>query len=78
MAKRKKGTESKHPRKWISRVLFLLLAIGGVAAWQWRGTLWAYKTAPSFTLQASNGRLISLGDYRGKQEVVIIFYMGAG
>ena len=54
------------------------MVIGGILAWQWRAALWAYKTAPSFTLQASNGRLISLSDYRGKQEVVIIFYMGAG
>ena len=77
-----KGTESnrssKRRRKWITGVLVLLVAIGGIAAWQWKGTLWAYKKAPSFTLQASNGQLISLSDYRGKQEVVVIFYMGAG
>lgn len=79
---RQKGTESnrssKRHRKWITRVLLLLLAVGGIAAWQWKGTLWAYKTAPSFSLQASNGQLISLSDYRGKQEVIVIFYMGAG
>lgn len=82
MERREKGTKSnrssKRRRKWISRMLLLLLAIVAVAAWQWRSTLWAYKTAPSFTLQASNGQFISLSDYRGKQEVVIIFYMGAG
>jgi len=82
MEKRQRGTQSnrssKRRRRWISRVSFLLVVISGFLAWQWRNTLWAYKPAPSFTLQASNGRLISLGDYRGKQEVVIIFYMGAG
>ena len=65
-------------RKWIVAAFLSLALIGIVAAWKWNGTLWAYKQAPSFTLQASNGQLISLRDYLGKQEVVIIFYMGAG
>ena len=64
-------------RKWIVGTLLVLAVIGAGAAW-WNGILWAYKVAPSFTLQASNGQLISLRDYLGKQEVVIIFYMGAG
>lgn len=65
-------------RKLIVGVVLSLLAVGAIAAWQWKGTLWAYKTAPSFTLQASTGRLVSLRDYLGNQEVVLIFYMGAG
>jgi len=65
-------------RKWIVAAVLSLALIGAVAAWKWNGTLWAYKSAPSFTLQASNGQLVSLRDYLGKQEVVIIFYMGAG
>jgi len=68
----------RRPRKWIVAAVLLLALIGAIAVWKWNGTLWAYKAAPSFTLQASNGRLISLRDYLGKQEVVIIFYMGAG
>lgn len=58
-----------------------ILAFGiaaGIAAWQWPGTLWGYKKAPSFTLQASTGRAISLEDFRGKKDVVLIFYMGSG
>lgn len=65
-------------RKWIVAAGFSLTLIGAVAAWHWNGNLWGYKTAPSFTLQASTGQLVSLRDYLGKQEVVIIFYMGAG
>ena len=65
-------------RRWVVAVVLVLALLGIVAAWKWNGTLWAYKAAPSFTLQASNGQLISLRDYLGKQEVVIIFYMGAG
>ena len=64
-------------RKWIVGTLLVLTVIGAGAAW-WNGILWAYKQAPSFTLQASTGQLVSLRDYLGKQEVVIIFYMGAG
>jgi hypothetical protein len=69
---------SRHRKKWIVGTLLALVASGAIAAWWSKGTLWASKVAPSFTLQASNGQLVSLKDYLGKQEVVIIFYMGAG
>lgn len=49
-----------------------------IAAWQWPAMLWGYKNAPSFTLQSSTGPPVSLEDFRGKKEVVLIFYMGAG
>ncbi len=65
-------------RKWIFRTLLAFMVIGGIAAWQWKGSLWAYKKAPSFTMQASTGQLVSLQDYLGKRVVVLIFYMGAG
>jgi hypothetical protein len=65
-------------KNWIFRTLVALAIIGGIAAWQWPGTLWGYKSAPSFTLQSSTGRAVSLVDFRGKKEVVLIFYMGAG
>lgn len=68
----------KRRRKWIVAAVLSLALSGAVAAWKWNGTLWAYKVAPSFTLQASTGQLVSLRDYHGRQEVVIIFYMGAG
>ena len=60
-------------------VVILAAGIGaGVAAWQWPGMLWGYKKAPSFFLQSSTGRAVSLEEFRGKKEVVLIFYMGAG
>lgn len=65
-------------RKWIVGAVVSIVLISAIAAWHWNGNLWGYRVAPSFTLQASNGQLISLRDYLGKQEVVIIFYMGAG
>ncbi|MGH7825835.1 MAG: peroxiredoxin family protein [Candidatus Binatia bacterium] len=65
-------------RKWAFGAMLAVVIAAGIAAWQWPGTLWEYKKAPSFTLQASTGRAVSLEDYRGKKEVVLIFYMGAG
>ncbi len=32
--------------------------------------------APDFTLEARGGRRITLSDYRGKQNVVMVFYRG--
>lgn len=65
-------------RKWMFGAMLAVIIAAGIAAWQWPGTLWGYKKAPSFTLQSSTGRAVSLEDFRGKKEVVLIFYMGAG
>jgi cytochrome oxidase Cu insertion factor (SCO1/SenC/PrrC family) len=65
-------------RNWIVAAIVAVAIAAAIAAWQWPGTLWGYKKAPSFTLQSSMGRAISLDDFRGKKEVVLIFYMGAG
>jgi peroxiredoxin len=32
--------------------------------------------APDFSLPATGGRTIALGDYRGKQHLVMVFYVG--
>ena len=65
-------------RKWMFRAILAVGIAAGIAAWQWPDALWGYKKAPYFTLQASTGRAVSLEDYRGKTEVVLIFYMGFG
>jgi peroxiredoxin len=36
------------------------------------------RTSPRFNLMGSSGRTYTLDDFVGKQEVVLIFYMGAG
>lgn len=65
-------------QKWVTGAILAIGISAGVAAWQWPGMLWGYKKAPSFTLQSSTGRVVSLEDFRGKKEIVLIFYMGAG
>ncbi len=64
--------------KWMFGAMLALVIAAGIAAWQWPGILWGYKKAPSFTLQSSTGRAFSLEDFRGKKEVILVFYMGAG
>lgn len=77
---RANGKTPKHAtrRKWVTGAILAIGISAGVAAWQWPGVLWGYKSAPPFTLQSSTGRVVSLEDFRGKQEVVLVFYMGAG
>ncbi|MGH7929900.1 MAG: peroxiredoxin family protein, partial [Candidatus Binatia bacterium] len=65
-------------RRWLAGAILAVGMAAGLIAWQRPGMLWGYKKAPSFTLQSSSGRVFSLEDFRGKKEVVLIFYMGAG
>ena len=64
--------------KRLAATIIAVAIVAAIAVWQWPGTLWGYKKAPSFTLQSSTGRAVSLEDFRGKKEVVLLFYMGAG
>jgi hypothetical protein len=70
---------TRRRRKWIVGTLVVLLLAGvGIGAWLWNGARAAPEHAPRFNLLASTGRVISLDDYVGKQEVVLLFYMAAG
>ena len=65
-------------RRWITGAILAIGIAAGVVTWQQPGIVWGYKKAPSFTLQSSTTRVVSLEDFRGKNDVVLIFYMGAG
>lgn len=65
-------------RRWIAvGIVALLLVAGGAGAWQWNERRGAPEPAPRFNLMASTGKTVTLEDFLGKQEVVLIFYMGA-
>ena len=69
----------KRRRNWIVGALLALLAIGaGVGAWLWNEARATPEPAPRFNLLASTGRVITLDEFLGKQEVVLLFYMSAG
>jgi cytochrome oxidase Cu insertion factor (SCO1/SenC/PrrC family) len=66
-------------RKLIIAILLVLLFGGGsFGAWKWNRAPAAPEPAPRFNLLASTGRVITLDDYLGKQEVVLFFYMAFG
>jgi hypothetical protein len=77
------GAKNPPPARWLSRrtrrrlragLILLLLTAGGVAgSWWWTSRPGA--TAPPFALPASTGETVRLEDYRGKQPVVLVFYM---
>ncbi len=85
-APRDKGGPQSRPRpamrrrtkRLVSVVLALLVVGGGIGVWQWINARATPEAAPPFNLQASTGQRIALTDYVGKQEVVLLFYMGAG
>ena len=77
------GFKSPPPARWLSRRtrqrlaagLVLVLLIAGSAAGFWWWTARPGEAAPAFALPASTGQTVRLEDYRGKQPVVLIFYM---
>lgn len=83
LGQRRKGWPEARPprrRKWLVAALLTLLIVGGGAgAWLWNGArATPAEPAPRFNLLASTGRVITLDEFLGKQEIVLLFYMGAG
>ena len=83
LQRRMRGAPEPRPamrwRKWMVGALMALLVVGGgVGAWLWNGARATPEPAPRFNLPASTGRVITLDEFLGKQEVVLFFYMAAG
>jgi len=65
-------------RMWIVGTLLALVAIvAGVGTWVLDGARATAEPAPTFNLPASTGHVITLDDFLGKQQVVLLFYMVA-
>jgi len=73
------GRSKRRRGRWRIGIVFaLLLAGGGIGTWFWNGARAAPEPAPKFNLLASTGRVITIENFLGKQDLVLIFYMGAG
>jgi hypothetical protein len=73
------GWVRRRRRRWIAvGIATLVLAAGALGAWQWKAARAAPEPAPRFNLMGSTGKVYTLDDFLGKQEVVLIFYMGTG
>ncbi len=67
---------SRRNRRRLTVGLVLVVLLGGSAAgFWWRGSRPPGEMAPAFALPASSGGTVRLEDYRGKQPVVLVFYM---
>jgi hypothetical protein len=67
---------SRHVRRRLTWALIVSLLLAGAGGWLW----WSRPSqpgepAPDFALPASTGEIVRLEDYRGKQPIVLVFYM---
>lgn len=73
------GRSRRRRNVWMVVMVLVLLVVGGsLGTWLWNGARAAPEPAPKFNLFASTGRVVTIDDFLGKQELVLIFYMGAG
>jgi hypothetical protein len=60
-------------RWWLSLIGVLIMSGVGWVLYGQRG---AGDMAPAFTLPSTAGGTVTLNQYRGRQPVVLVFYMG--
>ena len=67
-------------RQWVWWSVIVLLMMGTLAGCSGgkQENLAIGDTAPDFTLPATNGKNVSLEDYKGKQPVLLYFHMAVG
>ena len=85
MTRRGQQTRSMRLRRrsrwlWASIGAVGLAAGFGYLAWTygWAPTAAVRQSAPFFTLEASDGRQVSLGDVVGRKPLLLVFYMTYG
>ncbi len=67
---------SRRLRRTVGSLLAAALLGGAFALWA-GGWFSAPELAPPFTLSAHTGEQVSLSDYVGKRDVVLVFYMAS-
>jgi hypothetical protein len=78
-AKARRRTKERR-QAWIVLTVLALAMAASVASWAVFFSAWTPATmgqAPTFTLPSSTGDPVSLADFLGRQDVVLIFYMVA-
>ena len=76
--KRERVTRQRRIRWTVSGLLLAVLVGGaGYYAWSVRNAPLAGSPAPDFALQDHGDRTVRLSEFRGKQEVILLFYMGS-
>lgn len=76
--KRERATRRRRIRRaTIGLLLAVLVGGGGYYAWSVRNAPLEGSPAPDFALQDHGDSTVRLSDFRGKQEVILLFYMGS-
>jgi hypothetical protein len=73
MVRTRSRRRGRQRRWWLSLIGVLLMS--GVGWWLY-GQRVADDMAPAFTLPSTTGGAGALDQYRGRQPVVLVFYMG--
>ena len=82
LAKSSRRRLRRRARRWAWAFAVLLVLGGGIGylAWTygWGGVAGIGERAPGLVLEDGDGRPVNLGDYLGRQPVVLVFYMNYG
>ncbi len=74
------GRRRAPARRWIAGISFAAVIVAAsIGGWLWlrHGFGTTPPSAPTFSRPASTGNVISLGEFLGKEPLVLLFYMTA-
>lgn len=81
---------ARNSRRWLRRLarrwawaFAVVIVLGGgigylASTYGWGGVTGIGERAPAFVLEDGEGRTVNLGDYLGRQPLVLVFYMTYG
>jgi len=74
------GRSAAPARRWIAGIsLAVVIGASGIGGWLWlrHGIETTPPPAPTLSLPASRGSVISIEEFLGKEPLVLLFYMTA-